>query len=121
MNGLIIDEPHIGNILNGRKDWEIRTKPFPYPMPETIGLLTKQSHRHPHCILGYAEVVDSIPKPPLQMLNYNQRHQASSFIQNNSAYMNARVLYAYEIGDLWILPAPDPYVYQRGQVVWVNI
>jgi hypothetical protein len=35
--------------------------------------------------------------------------------------MNAEFLYAYELGDVWKLPAPDPYHYQRGQVVWVAI
>ena len=121
MNGLIIDEPHISNIVNGLKDWEIRTQPFPYPIPETIGLLTKKNHRYPHCILGYAEIVGSIPKPPLQMLDYNHRHQANSFIERNPTYMNAKVLYAYEIGDVWAPPALDPYAYQKGQVVWVSI
>ena len=35
--------------------------------------------------------------------------------------MNAKILYAYELGDVWRLPTPDPYTYQKGQVVWVDI
>ena len=121
MKGLIIDEPHISNILNGVKDWEIRNKPFPYETPKVIGLLTKKNHIYPHSILGYAEVIACHSKTPVQMLDHNHRHQANNFIQRNPNYMNAEILYAYELGDLWRLPTPDPYNYKKGQVVWVNI
>jgi hypothetical protein len=57
MMGIIIDEPHISNIINGPKDWEVRNKPFPYQIPEIIGLLTKKNHAFPHYILGYDELV----------------------------------------------------------------
>jgi len=121
MKGLIIDEPHISNILNGVKDWEIRNRSFPYKIPKTIGLLTKKNHTYPHSILGYAEVIACYSMTPLQMLNYNHRHQASSFIQRNPNYMNAKILYAYELGAVLKLPTPDPYKYRKGQVVWVDI
>jgi len=35
MKGLIIDEPHMSNILNGLKDWEVRKKLFPYQINES--------------------------------------------------------------------------------------
>ena len=35
MKGLIIDEPHMSNILNGLKDWEVRKKRFPYQINES--------------------------------------------------------------------------------------
>lgn len=121
VKGLIIDEPHISNILNGAKDWEIRNRFFPYKIPKIIGLLTKKNHTYPHSILGYAEVTGCYSMTPPQMLNYNHRHQASDFIQRNPNYMKAKILYAYELGDVWRLPTPDPYNYKQGQVVWVDI
>ena len=121
MKGLIIDEPHISRILNGTKDWEIRNKPFPYSIPKVIGLLTKKNHTYPHSILGYAEVIACHSKLPHVMLRYNHRHLASNFIRRKPNYMNAKTLYAYEVGDVWRLPNPDPYKYRKGQVVWVDI
>ena len=54
VKGLIIDEPHISNILNGVKDWEIRNRSFPYKIRNSC------SNRIWHffwCCLARAEAI----------------------------------------------------------------
>lgn len=112
--GLIIDSPHIDNILSGKKTWEMRTTQTKQIGP--IALIQKGSGT----IVGIAEVIDSIgPLSKEEMLANQSKHLISTERLNNpevSKWNNAWV-----VKNAKRLKQPVPYKHKPGQVIWVTL
>lgn len=112
--GLIIDTPHIDNILSGRKTWEMRTTLT--KQRGRIALIQKGSGT----IVGIAEITDSLgPFSKEEMLANESKHGITPVRLNKpevSKYNNAWV-----VKDAKRLKKPVPYKHKFGQVIWVNL
>ena len=113
MRGLIIQQPHLNNILNGLKDVEIRT--LNTRIREHIGLCLKGY------VYGFAKIIDSYPIPRTELLKpkWQKRHRATQFLQSGS-YANRKVLWVWELGYIDKLTFPIPYPIKQGQQMWIN-
>ena len=115
MKGLIIDEPWISLILQGKKTWEMRKTACHQRGP--VALIRKGSGQ----IVGTADIVDSLPA-----------------VETPAAYAEAEAFHAIPpasqsraLADGWRTPwvlrharplaAPVPYRHPNGAVIWVNL
>lgn len=79
MTGLIIAEPWIGLILEGRKTWEMRSRDT--PVRGQIGLIRKGSKS----VVGVAELVGTLPHLPMPTIRASTaRHGVSANDIGNS-------------------------------------
>ncbi len=111
---LIIDTPHIDNILSGKKTWEMRTTQT--KQRGRIALIQKGSGT----IIGVVEITDSLgPFSNEEMLANESKHGITPVRLNNpevSKYNNAWV-----VENAKRLKQPIPYKHKSGQVIWVNL
>lgn len=109
---LIVREPYITEILEGRKTWEMRSKATQVRGP--IGLIRKGSG----LVVGVAKLAGVLPtltqEDMLKALNRHRiaRQQILSGAIGN--WLTPRVLET-----ACRLPAPVPYEHRSGAVVWV--
>lgn len=110
MRGLIIREPWITLILDGKKTWEIRgsnTK-----IRGEIGLIRSQSG----LVVGTAELVDCLE---LTLEEY-QATTARHCIENTSEPPYRRI-FAWELTNPKRYISPTPYQHPQGAVIWVKL
>ncbi|MET4693616.1 hypothetical protein [Endozoicomonas lisbonensis] len=111
---LIIAEPWIGKILNGEKDWEMRSTHT--SISGTVGLIAKGTGT----VVGIAEIIGS--KGPLShedMLGNVHRHGIpSNMIESGEV---AKWNHAWQLGKLKKLSTPVPYQHKNGAVTWVTL
>lgn len=114
MKGLIIKEPYIDLILNGKKVWEIRgsnTK-----IRGKVALIKSGTGY----IYGTVEVVDSIGPLKLKEFKHNAR-KLNYKKEELTSLPYGRRTYA------WVLKKPEkfkklvPYKKKPGAVIWVNL
>jgi hypothetical protein len=115
MKGLIIDEPWIGLILQGKKTWEMRKTACHHR--GRIALIRKGSGQ----IVGIADVIDS-----LQSLNTTEAYARA---ESQHRIPPSRQELAFRDGwrtpwvlsDAHLLGSPVPYKHPSGAVIWVNL
>ena len=114
VKGLIIDTPHIDNILSGQKIWEMRSTAT--KQRGLVALIRKGSG----AIVGVVEIIDSIgPFNKSDMLANISKHMISAVRLDDpkvSKWNNA-----------WVMKAARPfrhpvrYAHPNGAVIWVNL
>lgn len=114
IKGLIIDTPHIDNILSGRKVWEMRSTLT--KQRGLVALIRKGSGK----VIGVAEIVDSLgPFSTEQMLHNQAKHMISK-----DRLADPKVL---KWNNAWVLCNAKPfkypvsYVHPSGAVIWVKL
>ena len=115
MRGLLIREPWITYILDGRKTWEIRGGNC--RIRGRIGLIRSGSG----LVVGTAEIVDS--KGPLS--DEEMRANVSKHCIPPEALDGIRKryknIYAWVLTNAKPLPKPLSYVHSKGAIKWVKI
>lgn len=110
---LIIDEPWIGLILNGQKDWEMRSTACRIRGP--IGLIRKGSG----LIVGIANLVGcSGPYSNAELERHISHHHVSSELTERPGY---GWRHAWELEDVVPLTTPVAYRHKSGAVKWVTL
>lgn len=115
MKALIIDEPWIGLILQGRKTWEMRKTVCNHR--GRIALIRKGSGQ----VVGTADVTDSLP-PVATAAAYAQaepRHCIPPERQSQAFDDGWRT--PWVLANARPLAAPVPYQHPSGAVIWVNL
>jgi hypothetical protein len=114
IKGLIIDTPHIDNILSGQKTWEMRSTQT--KQRGLVALIRKGSGT----VVGLAEIIDSIgPFTKSDMLANMSKHMISTTRLDDpkvSKWNNAWVMKAARL-----LRRPVRYEHPNGAVIWVNL
>jgi len=112
--GLIIADPWIGYILDGRKTWEMRSNETSVRGP--FALIRKGTG----AIWGIATLVDvGRSLTPSEMLASFDRHQipADLICSGQVAKWNT----PWILADIRSLATPVPYSHPNGAVTWVNL
>jgi hypothetical protein len=114
MKGLLIKEPWITLILEGKKTWEIRganTK-----TRGRIALIRSGSG----LIVGTAELTDVIGPLTLDDLKrHRSKHQAPLDLLDRG--LRYRTTFAWVLNNARPLKKPKPYQHPQGAVVWVDL
>ncbi|WP_052208952.1 ASCH domain-containing protein [Croceibacterium mercuriale] len=110
---LIIDEPWIGHIMAGRKDWEMRSRPT--TKRGTIALVRKGSGQ----VVATARIVDCLPAlSAADMVVHADRHCIPAGMIAQDGY---RWFTPWVLADVRVLPTPVPYRHPSGAVTWVDL
>ncbi|PHO06022.1 hypothetical protein CSC82_01360 [Rhodobacteraceae bacterium 4F10] len=110
--GLIIDEPWIGHILEGRKDWEMRSQATSHR--EWFGLIRKGSGQ----VLGLARLVDcGKALSPTEMIASQHHHCIPASMIRSGAV--SKWVIPWKLADIRPLKHPVPYEHKSGAVTWV--
>jgi hypothetical protein len=112
--GLVIDEPWIGCILSGQKDWEMRSGATAFR--GWFGLIRKGSGM----VVGVARLVGvEAPKSADEMIASIERHRIpEAKIRDGSV---AKWTTPWVIADVRHLRQPVPYKHPNGAVKWVQL
>jgi hypothetical protein len=114
IKGLIIDTPHIDNILSGKKTWEMRSTQA--KRRGLVALIRKGSGK----IIGIARMVDSLgPFSKTEMLANQSRHMISA--ERLADPKIEKWNNAWVMQDAKIFATPMSYVHPNGAVIWVNL
>jgi hypothetical protein len=110
---LIIDEPWISKILNGEKDWEMRSSMTSHR--GLFGLIKKGSGK----IFGIANLTGvSGPYDSKGLKKAAGHHQVGSQRYNDPAY---KWRFAWELSNIQRLDKPVDYIHKSGAVIWVKL
>ena len=110
---LIIDEPWLSKILNGEKDWEMRSTNATHR--GLFGLIRKGSGK----IYGVANLSNvSGPYNNQELAKYFDHHQVGADIIENPDY---KWRYAWKLADVQVLEKPVSYIHKNGAVTWVSL
>jgi hypothetical protein len=111
--GLVIDQPWAGLIADGRKTWEMRTKPT--KVRGWIGLIEKGTGT----VIGLAYLKGSLPglSRDAHHLHF-KKHRVPS--QSGHKRYDGRYLIPWELAKAFRLPKPLPYQHPSGAVTWVR-
>ena len=110
---LIIDEPWISKILNGEKDWEMRSTKTSFR--GKFGLIRKGSGQ----VVGVAELIEvSGPYTSEQLsLNHKHHHVPLEMTTQDGYKWN----HAWHIENVMPLEHPVHYQHKNGAVIWVDL
>jgi hypothetical protein len=110
--GLIIDDPWIGHILEGRKDWEMRSQATSHR--GWFGLIRKGSG----LVVGLARLVEcGLALPPDEMIaNYEHHRIPEAMIRSGAV---SRWVIPWKLANTRPLKQPVPYEHKSGAVTWV--
>lgn len=110
---LIIDEPWISRIINGEKDWEMRS--FSSRIRGPIGLIRKGSLQ----VVGIANFRNvSGPYDNDALIVNTHHHTIPSEKFNDPTY---KWRFAWELTETKPLKEPVRYVHKNGAVIWVDL
>jgi hypothetical protein len=110
---LIIDEPWINKILNGEKDWEMRSSGTTHR--GLFGLIKKGSGK----VFGVANLTGiSGPYDSEGLAQNADHHRVDSQRYNDPAY---KWRYAWELSNIQRLDTPVDYIHKSGAVIWVKL
>ncbi len=113
MNGLLIRNPWIDMILQGKKIWEIRgsnTK-----KRGKIALIASGTGM----IVGTCEIVDSIG--PLTIIDLKANTNKHRISERNLVKPPYRKTFAWVLNKAKKLENPIPYKHPRGAIIWVKL
>jgi hypothetical protein len=114
LKGLIIDTPHIENILSGKKIWEMRSTST--KQRGHIALIRKGSGK----IIGTAELTETVgPLETDAMLANQSKHLISAERILSGAV--AKWKYGWVMKNAKFLDEPVDYRHPSGAVIWVNL
>jgi hypothetical protein len=114
LSGLVIDTPHINNILSGGKTWEMRTSHT--HKTGLIALLRKGSG----LVVGIAEVTGSIgPLSRDEILANSSKHMIPRQMLDDPAV--GKWNHAWTLQGVRSLARPISYVHPKGAVIWVTL
>jgi ASCH domain len=113
-HGLVIDQPWVGLIADGKKTWEMRTRPT--RIRGWIGLIEKGSGT----IIGVAYLKDSLPvlRRDKHHLHY-RKHRVPS--ERGRKTYGGKYLYPWVMAKAFRLPKAVPYRHPAGAVIWVTL
>lgn len=112
MKGLIIREPWIDCIFEGKKTWEIRGSNT--NIRGKIALIKSGTGK----VFGTVDLVDC---KKLSLSEYKQAevyHQVPTENQTEAPYKQT---YAWVLENAKLFPEPVPYEHPKGAVIWVNL
>ena len=110
---LIIDEPWLTKILNGDKDWEMRSTLSKFR--GVFGLIRKGSGQ----VIGIANLKGiSGPYNNAELAHHFNHHQVGCDLTSSPDY---KWRHAWELSDIKKLAQPVPYVHKNGAVTWVEL
>lgn len=113
-SALIIDQPWISKILNGEKDWEMRSTHC--HKRGYVGLIEKGTGT----VAGIAKVTDSIgPLDQQQMLDNFHRHCIPEGMVTSGQVDTWN--HAWQFKFVRRLNKPVPYIHNNGAVNWVTL
>ncbi|SHM66429.1 ASCH domain-containing protein [Roseibium suaedae] len=110
--GLVIDAPWIGHILEGRKDWEMRSQPTSHR--GWFGLIRKGSGQ----VVGLANLLDCGKSlSTSEMIETQEHHRIpEAMIRNGDV---SKWVIPWKLEDVRRLEQPIPYEHKSGAVTWV--
>lgn len=112
--GLIIADPWIDHILDGRKDWEMRSRPT--SVRGWFGLIRKGSGT----VVGRARLVEcgkALDKAEM-IANIEHHRIPEEMVRRGEV---AKWVVPWKLADVIPLPHPVPYVHKAGAVTWVTL
>ncbi|MCP4433682.1 MAG: ASCH domain-containing protein [Gammaproteobacteria bacterium] len=110
---LIIDEPWISKILNGEKDWEIRSTEASHR--GVFGLIRKGSGQ----VVGVANLSSvSGPYDSEGLEQFFGHHHVGADVYENPDY---KWRYAWQLKGIKQLEKPVNYRHRNGAVTWTNL
>jgi len=113
LKALIIDEPWIGKILRGEKDWEMRSTRSHHR--GLFGLIRKGSGQ----VVGLAHLSSvSGPHTNKELQEYISHHCVGSERFESPDY---KWRYAWKLTQIRSLNIPVSYVHKSGAVIWVDL
>lgn len=113
VDGLIIDEPYVSDILRGTKTWEMRSRTT--HKRGRIALIRKGSGQ----IVGYADLIDVLQ--PLTSSNYSdffEKHRVPEAVWKRGGF---KWFTPWVLGNIEKLVNPIPYQHKSGAVTWVRL
>lgn len=111
---LIVADPWISLILDGKKDWEMRTKKI--SIRGNIGLIKKGSG----LVCGVVKLVGcGDPLTPDEMLKQFDRHKIPAHIIESGQVASWNT--PWMLQDIRRLASPVRYTHKSGAVTWVNL
>ncbi|WP_428925426.1 hypothetical protein [Marinibacterium sp. SX1] len=111
--GLVIDEPWISHILQGRKDWEMRAQAT--SVRGWFGLIRKGSGH----VVGLARLVEcGQPLTADEMIATRDHHCIPEQMIRSGAV--SRWVIPWKLADIRQLAEPVPYAHKSGAVTWVR-
>lgn len=114
MKGLIIDTPHIDNVLSGRKTWEMRSRPT--NIRGSIALIRKGSGT----VIGVADLVDCLgPLDAHEIASSRSLHMIDEARLADPSV--AKWNRAWVLRNARLLRKPVEYRHPFGAVIWVNL
>lgn len=113
MRALVIREPWINLILEGRKTWEIRGSNC--NIRERIGLVRSGSR----LVVGTVEIVNA--RGPLTFDEFSANVAKHCMPPSAFYSLPYRDKYAWILADPKALAEPFPYEHPRGARIWVEI
>lgn len=112
--GLIIDTPWIDHILEGRKDWEMRSQST--AVRGWIGLIRKGSGQ----LFGVAKLVDcGRALDQAEMIASQDHHRIPERMIRSGEV--AKWVVPWKLADIRPLARPVSYVHKSGAVIWVML
>ena len=112
--GLIIADPWIGHILDGRKDWEMRSQAT--SVRGWFGLIQKGSGT----VVGLARLVDcgrTLDQAEM-ITNFDHHRIPVDMIRRGEV---AKWIVPWKLADVIPLVHPIPYEHKSGAVTWVTL
>lgn len=114
INGLVIDTPHIDNILSGKKVWEMRSSKT--KQRGLVALIRKGSGT----VVGIAEITDSLgPLKYEEMLCAQSKHLITPERLNDPRV--AKWNHAWVLNNAIRFSKSIPYEHPNGAVIWVKL
>ncbi|MFD0860089.1 ASCH domain-containing protein [Roseovarius aquimarinus] len=112
--GLIIADPWIEHILNGRKDWEMRSQAT--SVRGWIGLIRKGSGT----VVGLAYLAQcrKALNQAQMIANHDHHRIPEDMIRRGEV---AKWVVPWELSDIIPLDRPVPYEHKAGAVIWVTL
>lgn len=111
MKGLLIKEPWIDLILEGKKIWEIRSSNT--KKRGEVFLIKSGTGK----IFGKIQLINSFPLDDDEFFNSIDKHQ----IKNHGNRLPYKNTHAWVFDDPIIFDKPIEYSHPQGAVIWVNL
>lgn len=110
MRGLVIREPYITDIFEGRKTWELRSRNA--NIRGRIALIKKGSG----LILGTVHLVDVVPLAEKEIKRRKEHGEPAGNFGNSN-----KVVYAWVLQKAKRFKKPISYKHPNGAIIWVRL
>jgi hypothetical protein len=115
MKALISKSPHIENILEGKKTWDIRGSKT--NIRSKIALIKSGSGQ----IVGKCKIVECIGPLSIDDLKNNTDKHCLAEDQITRVFGKYKTLYSWVLSDVVAITKPISYDHQKGAIIWVNL